>query len=264
MVDPYTWAFPVSRIPPLPVAEPELAEAVMDRLWRIADGLAATHAEAAHDDGGGSPWMSSPHRESFTIVIPMLEWLLEPELRRGGTREGRAAMLAELVALLARPSLPEATCLQIAFGREVGEGELRMWDAIAQRADDRGLSIDECVAELVADDAVLDHESSRLFRGLSSRRPDAARIRRGIALLRTAASLVPPSMRPPMLCAIAWLEWARGRRDVAAAYAAEAADIEPDHVLAYSLGVMTTAWPLPAWVSTRARRRDRASVRRRW
>ena len=24
MVDPYTWAFPVSRIPPLPVAEPEL------------------------------------------------------------------------------------------------------------------------------------------------------------------------------------------------------------------------------------------------
>ncbi len=41
---------------------------------------------------------------------------------------------------------------------------------------------------------------------------------RDFALLRRVASLAPPFLRLPLLCTIAWLHWAQGKRALAMAY----------------------------------------------
>ena len=59
---------------------------------------------------------------------------------------------------------------------------------------------------------------------------------------------VPEPVRPPLLCVLAWLHWARGQRALAMAYGNEASRIEPEHVLSHGLsGVISSK--LPVWVT---------------
>lgn len=86
-----------------------------------------------------------------------------------------------------------------------------------------------------------------IFRGESRRRPDEKRIQQGIAFLRTTCALTPEAGRVPLLCAIAWLHWARGQRAVAMSYLAEARRVESTHVLAHGLSAFFTGG-MPEWV----------------
>lgn len=108
--------------------------------------------------------------------------------------------------------------------------------------------MDEHVARLVADDDIPNDRVYRLFRGEEAQVPDAARVRRGIVVLRQSAALVPEPFRASMLCGLAWLQWARGKRAIAMAYLSEATRIEPDHILAYGLAAQFDA-RMPVWLN---------------
>jgi hypothetical protein len=182
------------------------------------------------------------HAESFILMVPLVEALLDGELR-----DISPALHARLAAMVMGPSVPEQLVLQIAFGREAGETHALKIVRLIAEAEERGLSVDDYIAELSAADAVPHDRIVRLFLGEAGPSPSAERIRRGIELLRRTASLVPYPLRPPLLCSIAWLQWARGRRAVAMAYVEEASRIEPDDVLAYGLSVHLPS-RMPAWL----------------
>ena len=182
-------------------------------------GIASTsrvgilHLPAADDDVSEEVMdhlleMDAPSRgEAVCLILLLLETCLDDE--RDDPSPLRIAQLAFMAGL---PAMTETIALQIAFGR----------GAVPRTA------------------------LGRLFHG-ETLVPDAERMAHGIALLRTAASLAPPPLRPPLLCALAWLQWARGKRAIAQAYLTEASRIEPEYVLASGL-----TWLIgtgrPAWV----------------
>lgn len=224
----------------LPPADACAVDAVLDELIRMADAVPTASVGASiHDEERA---MDAPsHGEAFVLLVPLVETLLELE-----PDELTAPMHAQLAMFGVLPSIPEAMVLQIAFGRKVGEQHTMKIARLMTRARRRGLSVDEYVAELSAAGAIPRDNLVRLFLGEARRSPSIDRIRRGIALLRTTASVVPEPFRPPLLCAIAWLLWSRGSRPVALAYLAEASRIEPGHVLAYGLSVLISS-TMPAW-----------------
>ena len=137
---------------------------------------------------------------------------------------------------------------------------MKIWRLMAQ-ARQRQLSVDEYVAQLLAAGRVPRDTLVRLFHGEARRTPDEDRTRRGIALLRRAVALVPAPTRPGLLCTLGWLQWARGKRVVAAAYLAEAARIQPDNILACGLGIVV-ATKVPMWLTARQSGYDALPLRR--
>jgi len=79
-------------------------------------------------------------------------------------------------------------------------------------------------------------------------RPDAARLRHGIELLRRVAAAAPPRAQAGALAACAWLSWALGHSTHAAHYIEAALEREPEHSFARLLEQLVVATQLPAWV----------------
>ncbi len=152
------------------------------------------------------------------------------------------------------PAIPETIALQIAFGRGAGEEQMREIARLIARATRRGLSADEYIAELAAADAIPRGKIIRLFHGETRRTPDVQRMARGIA---SAAQDQHRSWRRRcdlrLLCAIAWLQWARGKRAIALGYLAEASRIEPEHILAFGLSWLVST-KTPTWIAAESRR----------
>lgn len=232
----------------LPAVDPHEVEEVGEQLLKMAHDLPRVTVTVP-DRYVGSVQAASPHAEAFALAVPLLESLLDDD---PDTVPG--ALLAQLIFMSQFPALPEAIALQVAFGRFVGEQNVRRLARLVTRARRRGLSVDEYVVRLGAADAVPSDTLTRLFRGEARRAPDATRIRCGIALLRRTASLAPPPSRSHLLCAIGWLHWARGQRAIAAAYLAEASRLEPGHILAYGLRAHITSSQGPAWLAVTAGR----------
>lgn len=213
----------------LPAVDRLDALEVVGHVIRLIDG-------DAHDSAAPS------HAEAFVMIVPFIEALLDDD-----PDDVSLALVAQLVVITTLPGLPEAIALQIAFGRRIGEQHTLKIGRLMARARQRGLSVDEYVARLGPAAAERD-TLLRLFHGEARRRPDANRMQRGIALLRRTAALVPAHERPAVLCVIAWLHWARGHRAIAMAYLAEAARIEPQHILAYGLSWLVTT-KTPVWLT---------------
>lgn len=218
-------------------AVPELPKA--DRL--VATQM-TTELERLYAAEPGSDAAPPSHAESFAIIVPFLEGLLDD------LDDAPPTLLAQLVVIAAMPSLAQAIALQIAFGRRMVEEHARTMARLNAQARQRNLSVDDYVAQLSAADAMPHDITVRLFRGESRRSPDFDRVRHGVALLRRTASLTPDRFRLDLLCMLAWLCWARGQRALAESYAAAAARIEPDHILAYGVTWLITS-RVPTWLA---------------
>ncbi|MFF8187315.1 DUF4192 family protein [Microbacterium sp. NPDC016588] len=81
--------------------------------------------------------------------------------------------------------------------------------------------------------------------------PDPPRLLRALDRCRYAAAATPRARRAGPLAACAWLAWATGRSTHAAAYAADALEIDPDHGLADIVRIMCAQGRLPEWVFER-------------
>lgn len=223
----------------LPPVDEGIVAGVSAELSRMLDALETRARSPLHEEERAA--QAPSHGDAFALIVPIAETLLElsPD-------ELTAPLHAQLALLAMLPGIPDAFALQIAFGRKVGEQHTLKIARLATRAAHRGLSVDEYIAELRVAGAVPQDNLVRLFTGRARRSPLIDRIRRGVALLRVTASVVPESLRPPLLCAIAWLLWIRGNRPVALAYLAEASRIEPSNVLAYGLTALIAS-TMPTW-----------------
>jgi hypothetical protein len=231
----------------LPRASADATEAVLAHLLDMCGRLPEVRPTVSMDHAAESDGDAVPsHGEVLMLIVPLLETCLEAD-----ADEPAPPLVAQLAFMAALPAVPESIALQVAFGRRVGEAQTREFGRLIARARQRGVSVDEYVANLVAADALPRGTLVRLFHGESRRTPDAARVKRGIAMLRGIASLVPPMLRPPLLCTIAWLHWAGGKRALAAAYLAEASRIDPENVLAYGLSWLIST-KIPSWLAPKS------------
>ena len=78
-------------------------------------------------------------------------------------------------------------------------------------------------------------------------RPDPVRIHAGIALLLTLVAQLADKDRPPLLCMLAWLNWALGRGTHAGRHLDEALSIDPSYSMAQLLDTMLGNGMLPEW-----------------
>lgn len=81
--------------------------------------------------------------------------------------------------------------------------------------------------------------------------PDPSRLLRALDRCRYVAAATPRAGRAGPLAACAWLAWATGRSTHAAAYVAQALDIDPGHGLADIVRTLTDRGRLPEWVFER-------------
>lgn len=195
------------------------------------------------DDPDTGPVMPT-QLEAFDLLVPFVETLLD-----GDPDEVPLSLLAQLVGMARMPAIPEPIALQIAFGRRIGEQHARKIARLVAQARQRALTVDEHIEHLRRTGAVPHDTLVRLFLGDARRRPDTARIRAGVAVLRRAVSLLPPPVRPDLLCILGWLSWADGDAETAMDYVETASAIAPGHVLAYGLGAIIGTGKVPAWVT---------------
>ena len=134
---------------------------------------------------------------------------------------------ALLVFALQGPPIRDLVMLQWAFGIEVGD---RLWCE-----DLRDDSPDGPNADL-----------ANLMMGIGPR-PDPRRIESGIALLLELTSRAGDARRPPLLCMLAWLNWALGHGSQAGLHLDEALAIAPGYSMARLLESMTGTGILPEW-----------------
>jgi hypothetical protein len=135
---------------------------------------------------------------------------------------------ALLVFIVAGPALRDVVLMQWAFDREMGE---RVYDdAVRFRAGEPADSLD----------------TARLMMG-DGPRPDPARIEAALLVLKELAARAPRDDRPPLLCMLAWLNWALGRSTVAHRFLVAGAEIDEHYGLAEILGTMLDRGYLPEW-----------------
>ena len=140
---------------------------------------------------------------------------------------------ALLVFALERPPVRDLVMLQWAFGLEVGD---RLWERDPQEGSFDG-----------PDDADL----ATLMIGIGPR-PDPHRIEGGIALMLELTSRTEDVSRPPLLCMLAWLNWALGHGTQAGLHLDEALAIAPTYSMAQLLESMMCTGVMPEWAFERA------------
>ena len=167
--------------------------------------------------------------ESPPSVLDVLEDI--PVLAERALTWDAAALDAQgalLVFALQGPPVRDLVMLQWAFGLEVGD---RLWDRDLQEGPIDG-----------PDDADLDN----LMIGIGPR-PDPNRIEGGIALMLELTSRTEDAKRPPLLCMLAWLNWALGHGTQAGLHLDEALAIAPTYSMAQLLDSMTRTGFMPEW-----------------
>lgn len=184
------------------------------------------------------------HAEVRGLIVPITETLFD------GSAKLSAAFHAQLIVMCGFPSIPESLALQTAFGRRVGEQQHLKLVRLADRAQRRGLSVDAHVDDLRRRGAVEQDHLVRKFLGRISHRPDESRLETATSILQRTAALAPEELRPPVLCAIAWMLWASGRGVLSLTYLAEALRIEPGQSLACSL-MLHFSSTTPKWARAR-------------
>lgn len=223
----------------LPRVDPHFADQVLLEIDALLD---AEEEQACADiDCDGDHADALPgHIESMTLMIPLLESMLGD-----APNSASPALVARVVMMATWPALPEQMIMQIGFGRRVAEKNVLSMMRLIARSTQRGLTVDEYVAE---HDAKLDEPLTRLFLGESRRAPEADRISRGIDLIRWMLAVTPEPLRAELLCVLGWLYWARGKRPLAFLHLDAAWQIRPGHVLAYGLEQHFINRGTPEWL----------------
>ena len=223
----------------LPALDDDFVDEVLDELVSMRETLPEISVEVPARHASTVPAQAAD--SEFHLLVALVESVLDEEVDDPTPRT--YAQLA-IIALL--PGVPEALALQVAFGRKVGVQHVRKMTLLRTAARVRGLTMDEYVAELVALGRIPQDRLVQLFLGRSQRSPKGGRMKRGSEVLRRVASSVPEGFRPPILCAVAWLHWAAGRRAIALAYLDESSRIDPGHILAHGLAAVA-AERMPDW-----------------
>jgi hypothetical protein len=234
---------PLIRLPEVTCAE--VADTYLE-LGRISDGLphfraimSTTEAKRHSAERARASGVMT-HAEVLGLIVPITETLFDDSATVS------LAFHAQLMVMFGFPTIPESLALQTAFGRRVGEQQHLKLVRLSDRAQRRGLSVDEYVDDLRRRNAVEHDHLVRKFLGKISHEPDESRLETAVSILRRTAALAPEELRPPVLCAIAWMLWARGRGVLALAHLAEALRIEPGHVLACGL-MLHFSGTTPKW-----------------
>lgn len=214
---------------------------LLERGPEISVLLSKAEAERTHEElmRGDGPFT---HAEILGLIVPITETLFEGDVADVGI-----AFHVQLILMCGFPSIPESLVVQAAFGRRIGEQQYLKIVRLANRAERRGLTIDEYVEELRETNGIEHDRLVQMFLGETRRAPDDARLRRAIAVLRRTAALAPEALRPPLFCAIGWMQWARGRRAIALNYVSAAVAIEPANILARGLTIQMST-RVPEWV----------------
>jgi hypothetical protein len=131
------------------------------------------------------------------------------------------------VFALQGPPVRDLVMLQWAFGPELGN---RLWEQDLQDDSPDGPNAG----------------SAELLMGIGPR-PDPHRIEGAIGLLLELTSRTEDEKRPPLLCMLAWLNWALGHGTQAGLHLDEALAISPDYSMAQLLEAMTRTGILPEW-----------------
>jgi hypothetical protein len=79
------------------------------------------------------------------------------------------------------------------------------------------------------------------------RRPEVARVESAVLLVKQLAASAPRPCRPPLLCMLAWLNWALGRSSVADRFVRVAEELDPTYGLAEVLRSVLDRGMLPEW-----------------
>ncbi|MFT4136764.1 DUF4192 family protein [Microbacterium sp.] len=137
---------------------------------------------------------------------------------------------ATLAACLGRPALRDVALVCWAEGLDAGKRAVT-----AQQAWEDGEEYPPELALILWGDAP---------------RPDAARLRAALELVRHVAALTPRSYRAGALAACGWLAWALGRSTHAECYATAALAIDPAHGLGRIVLSFVSAGHLPEWAFT--------------
>lgn len=198
----------------------------------------------SHDPPGSGRIEPFGHLESMTVIVPLLESLLEDDID-----DVSMPMRAQLAMMMQWPGLPQAVCVQTAFGRRVGEQNLERTQRLMAQAERRGVAVDEHIAEVYAAGAISPDGLPQLLRGETPRRPDEQRLERGILLMRACADAAPHELHQPMLCVIGWMQWAQGRSDDAMTALVRASGIEPSDPLTRGL-IVHFSRTTPEWLAS--------------
>ena len=215
----------VADLAALPPADPAARERVAASLGafgavlRGADPGRARRARVASRDAVGADARAA----ALGDIPATLEEIITA---RGDTVDPHAA--AFVIAISRSPAVRDVVMMQWAFDLALGERVL---------ADAARFSRGATAGAL---------ETAGLMLGRGPR-PDPERVGRAISLLKSIAALAPDDSRAPVLCMLAWLNWALGRSSVADVFVAEALRVDPRYGLADLMRTVLERGILPEW-----------------
>jgi len=180
------------------------------------DGITAVEADVALALG-----LDDPARVHDLPAV--LELILAHDVAR---LDDRAA--AFVIAICRSPALRDVVMLQWAF--DLATGDRVLDDAESFAAGTPAESLDSGVLMLG-----------------QGPRPDPERVEVAIELLKAIAARAPRPDRPPLLCMLAWLNWALGRSSVAHLFVTAAQEIDARYGLAELLRTVLDRGMLPEW-----------------
>jgi hypothetical protein len=137
--------------------------------------------------------------------------------------------------------------VQFALGREEGVRAHATNRRYAQLQQTTGRSLDDLVTDEIASGDPTAQHTGDIMLGLQRERPDVARIRLAITLLRTVVAMAPRSARPAPLCMLAWLSWALGSGSVAGLFVDQALAVDAHYSMATLLDLLLKSGHLPEW-----------------
>jgi hypothetical protein len=217
----------------LPRVDLATKERVARKLRTIAAGLGRVRA-ARDDRGVGRCTDAERIDDEVDRDVLLARWKLDdlPQYAEAcllDSAEGIADDDAALLIHVAQsPALRDVLMLQWAFDLETGDRVL----------DD--------AERFAAGEPVLSLETAPLMLG-EGPRPDVARVECAVTLMKRLTASAPRASRPPLLCMLAWLNWALGRSSVADRFVGEAEVIDPRYGLAEVLRAVLDRGMLPEW-----------------
>jgi hypothetical protein len=226
-------AGPVGGHPLSDIERSEIATGLPDTLFDVADPPDAPIMErrrvarqlARYRDlaRGG---LSHPDFAALDDIALFVEQALEWDEHEFSERA------AFLLFLLQSPPSRDATMLQWATNLAMGD---ELW---------------EHSRDPVGVDPEWDESSGNLMLGIGPR-PDAERLLRAISLLLRLVAVARKPARPPLLCMLAWLNWALGRGTIGGRHVAAALGIAPGYGMAQLLNTVLGNGMQPEWAFTR-------------
>ncbi|MDM4764263.1 DUF4192 family protein [Galbitalea sp. SE-J8] len=161
--------------------------------------------------------------------------------------EGRIA--TQFVETLQVPAERDAAMLQIAFGLDAGRA-VRASNAVwERRRREHGGSMDDVMlAAIEAGENVDADGTASMMLGGAGRRPDRARVDRGMRLLLLLRAVASDDSQRPLLSMSAWLAWSIGRGSYAGEMLERLRAIDPGYGMLGVLENLLRYRPLPEWL----------------